>query len=71
MLSFNQSGLPTAWTGFSTEWYGKLAGNTAVLRATLNSLIVAAAATLSPPSSAPPWRSASRHAARPARSSMR
>ena len=36
VLSFNQAGLPTAWTGFSTEWYGKLAGNPAILRATLN-----------------------------------
>jgi spermidine/putrescine transport system permease protein len=45
-LSFNRAGLPTAWTGFSTEWYAKLAGNAAVQRATLNSLIVAAGATL-------------------------
>jgi spermidine/putrescine transport system permease protein len=46
VLSFNRAGLPTAWTGFSTEWYGKLTGNEAVLRATLNSLVVAASATL-------------------------
>ena len=46
VLSFNRSGLPTAWTGFSLEWYGKLAGNTAILRATFNSLVVATAATL-------------------------
>ena len=26
VLSFNKAGLPTAWTGFSTEWYGRLAG---------------------------------------------
>ncbi|MGE3876998.1 MAG: ABC transporter permease, partial [Parvibaculaceae bacterium] len=24
ILSFNQGGLPTAWTGFSTDWYGRL-----------------------------------------------
>ncbi len=23
-LTFNRAGLPTAWTGFSLEWYGKL-----------------------------------------------
>ena len=23
-LSFNKGGMPTAWTGFSTDWYGKL-----------------------------------------------
>jgi spermidine/putrescine transport system permease protein len=46
VLSFNRAGLPTVWTGFSTEWYGKLAGNPAVLRAALNSLVVAAGATL-------------------------
>ena len=26
-LSFNESGLPTAWTGFSVEWYGKMLAN--------------------------------------------
>ena len=26
-LSFNESGLPTAWTGFSAEWYGKMLAN--------------------------------------------
>ena len=26
-LSFNEGGLPTVWSGFSTEWYGTLAGN--------------------------------------------
>ena len=25
VLSFNKAGLPTAWAGFSLEWYGKLA----------------------------------------------
>jgi spermidine/putrescine transport system permease protein len=45
VLSFNKAGLPTAWTGFSTEWYGRLAQNPAILSAALNSLIVAAAST--------------------------
>ena len=27
VLSFNKAGLPTAWAGFSLEWYGKLAAN--------------------------------------------
>lgn len=45
-LSFNKSGLPTAWTGFSTEWYGKLIANPRILSAAGNSLIVAVASTI-------------------------
>jgi spermidine/putrescine transport system permease protein len=45
-LSFNKSGLPTAWTGFSTEWYGKLIANPKILSAAGNSLIVAVASTI-------------------------
>jgi spermidine/putrescine transport system permease protein len=45
VLSFNRAGLPTAWTGFSTEWYGKLAANAKILSAVQNSLIVAFAST--------------------------
>lgn len=44
-LSFNKSGLPTAWTGFSLEWYGRMATNAAILGAARNTLIVALAAT--------------------------
>ncbi len=44
-LSFNQSGLPTTWTGFSTDWYVKLAANGPLLATLANSLIVAAATT--------------------------
>ena len=44
-LSFNKSGLPTAWGGFSMEWYGALAANPKILNAALNSLIVALAST--------------------------
>ena len=40
-LSFNDGGLPTAWTGFSLKWYGALLGNADILRAALNTLIVA------------------------------
>lgn len=46
VLSFNRAGLPTAWTGFSIEWYGKLAGNGKIVAAAWNSLIVAGASTL-------------------------
>jgi spermidine/putrescine transport system permease protein len=44
-LSFNRTGLPTAWGGFSTEWYGVLFQNEAVLRAAWNTLIVASVST--------------------------
>jgi spermidine/putrescine transport system permease protein len=40
-LSFNDGGLPTAWTGFSLKWYGALWDNAEILRAALNTLIVA------------------------------
>jgi spermidine/putrescine transport system permease protein len=46
VLSFNKSGLPTAWTGFSTEWYGKLIANPKILSAAGNSLVVAVASTV-------------------------
>ncbi len=45
VLSFNKSGLPTAWTGFSTEWYGKLLENQKILSSVRNSLVVAFAST--------------------------
>ncbi len=45
-LSFNESGLPTAWTGFSVEWYGKMLGNAAIRAAVVNTLIVAVFSTL-------------------------
>jgi spermidine/putrescine transport system permease protein len=46
VLSFNKSGLPTAWTGFSTEWYGRLIANPKILSAAGNSLIVAVVSTI-------------------------
>ena len=45
-LSFNEGGLPTAWTGFSVKWYGELLGNNDILQAALNTLIVAVASTI-------------------------
>ncbi len=45
-LSFNESGLPTAWTGFSLEWYGKMLANAAIRGAVANTLIVAVFSTL-------------------------
>ena len=45
-LSFNRAGLPTAWTGFSFEWYGKLAHNPKILASAWNSLVVGFWSTL-------------------------
>ena len=45
-LSFNEGGLPTVWSGFSTKWYVSLAGNQDILSAALNTLIVAVASTV-------------------------
>jgi len=46
LLSFNASGLPTTWTGFSTKWYLSLAGNADILHAAWNTFVVAISATL-------------------------
>lgn len=46
LLSFNDSGLPTSWSGFSVRWYGALLANTDILRAAANTLIVAVFATV-------------------------
>ncbi|NIA68050.1 ABC transporter permease [Pelagibius litoralis] len=46
VLSFNKAGLPTAWTGFSVEWYGKLLDSGPILGAALNTLIVATVSTV-------------------------
>ncbi len=45
VLSFNEAGLPTVWTGFSFAWYGKLAHSPDIIKSALNSLIVAVAST--------------------------
>jgi spermidine/putrescine transport system permease protein len=45
-LSFNEGGLPTAWTGFSLKWYGELWRNADILQAAGNTLIVAVLTTV-------------------------
>jgi spermidine/putrescine transport system permease protein len=45
-LSFNKSGLPTAWTGFTFDWYGSLFTNAEIGRALANTLIVAVVTTV-------------------------
>lgn len=46
VLSFNESGLATAWGGFSLKWYAALAKNIKIISAALNTLIVASVTTL-------------------------
>ncbi len=46
VLSFNKAGLPTAWSGFSVEWYGKLFANPKIQQAAFNSMVVALVSTL-------------------------
>lgn len=41
LFSFNDSTLNAAWVGFTTDWYVKLAHNEDMLRAALNSLLIA------------------------------
>lgn len=45
-LSFNEGGLPTAWTGFSFKWYGALVENEDILKAAGNTVIVAIFSTV-------------------------
>ena len=45
VLSFNKAGLPTAWGGFSTEWYGKMLANPKIQAAAWNSFVVALVST--------------------------
>lgn len=45
-LSFNEGGLPTAWTGFSTKWYASLLTNSDITGAAANTLVVALISTL-------------------------
>lgn len=45
-LSFNRSGLPTSWGGFSTKWYGELWNNADIRSGVQNSLVVALGATI-------------------------
>ena len=45
VMAFNESGSPFRWSGFSTRWFGELAGNEAILGALGNTFLVAAGAT--------------------------
>ena len=45
-LSFNEGGLPTAWTGFSFNWYGALLEDSDILGAAANTLVVAIISTV-------------------------
>jgi spermidine/putrescine transport system permease protein len=45
VMSFNSSKIPFVWTGFSTQWYGVLAGDALVRQGFINTLIVAFSAT--------------------------
>lgn len=46
VLSFNESGQPFAWGGFSVRWYEQLFGDREIWSAVLNTLIVGGAATV-------------------------
>lgn len=46
VLSFNRSGLPTSWGGFSTKWYGELSRNAEMRKGLRNTVIVASGATV-------------------------
>jgi spermidine/putrescine transport system permease protein len=46
VLSFNRAGLPTVWTGFSLEWYGRLFTSDPILTAARNTLVVAIISTV-------------------------
>jgi spermidine/putrescine transport system permease protein len=45
-LSFNESGLPTSWGGFSTKWYEEMLNNDELIASAINTLIVAFWATV-------------------------
>jgi spermidine/putrescine transport system permease protein len=46
VLSFNASGLPTSWGGFTTGWYDEMLRNDNLVNAALNTLLVAFWATV-------------------------
>lgn len=45
-LSFNKAGMPTVWSGFSLEWYGRLLANEKIMNSVGNSVLIATIATL-------------------------
>ncbi len=53
-LAFNGGSSATIWEGFSTRWFGVVAGNPDILRATSNSLIVASIASIAATAMATP-----------------
>ncbi len=44
-LSFNESGLPTSWGGFSTKWYAELVDDQEIRDAAVATLVVAVSTT--------------------------
>ncbi len=46
VLSFNEGGMPTAWTGFSLDWYVTLVRSPEIISSAINTLIVAVFSTL-------------------------
>lgn len=46
VLSFNESGMPTAWTGFTLKWYAKLLGDSRILLPALHTLVVGLSVTV-------------------------
>lgn len=46
VMSFNASGLPTAWGGFTFEWYQELAQHRAIINGARTSVMVALGATV-------------------------
>lgn len=46
VLSFNDSGLPTTWTGFSTRWYESVATDEKLLGSAVNTIIIGAISTI-------------------------
>lgn len=46
VLSFNANRSATIWTGFTTDWYGEVLSNEAIVRTAYNSLIVAVTASI-------------------------
>lgn len=45
VMSFNASGTPYTWTGFTLDWYAELAGNAQIQEGLVNTLLVATGAT--------------------------
>ncbi|HYD98502.1 MAG TPA: ABC transporter permease [Alphaproteobacteria bacterium] len=46
VLAFNANSSATIWTGFTTDWFGRVANNPDIVRAAKNSLLVSTVATI-------------------------